>query len=204
MKNILITVVVVATLFGVYWFFLTPEKNTSYEDQITLYRHQRAEFYRNSAESPFIAQKVPFTYLDYFEINRAFKIKAGFESYNPQKKLALATSTGTFDTLMIIGEATFNWDDQSQTLLVLGSGTSNDDLFIPFQDATSGKTSYGGGRYLEVQSPDGSSIILDFNKCYNPYCAYTDGYTCPFPPKENRLDIPIEAGEKIYPGHTNN
>ncbi len=73
-------------------------------------------------------------------------------------------------------------------------------LLVPFGDATSGFESYGGGRYLEFNIPDiqNNQLALDFNKAYNPYCAYTTGYNCPIPPRENLLKIPIPAGEKNY------
>ncbi|MEP6676718.1 MAG: DUF1684 domain-containing protein [Ferruginibacter sp.] len=75
-----------------------------------------------------------------------------------------------------------------------------DYLFIPFTDITSGNTSYGGGRYIDVEKKDikNNQLDLDFNKAYNPYCAYTTGYNCPIPPRENNLAIEILAGEKDY------
>jgi hypothetical protein len=69
-----------------------------------------------------------------------------------------------------------------------------DFLFLPFNDYTNGNETYGGGRYLDLRIPDGSTIILDFNKAYNPYCAYTDRYSCPVPPKENSITTYIYAG----------
>ena len=201
MKNILIVFAAIAVIFCVYWFFLKPDNLASYEDEITLYRHQKAEFYRNSPKSPFREQKVTFSYLDYYPVNISFRVKATYIPSQSLQKLSLATSTGTFDTLVVAGTASFNWEGENQTLLVLSSNSLDENLFIPFQDATTGKSTYGAGRYLEVSRPDSKYIMLDFNKCYNPYCAYTEGYTCPFPPKENRLGIAIEAGEKTYPGH---
>ncbi len=75
-----------------------------------------------------------------------------------------------------------------------------DYLFLPFKDATSSKETYGGGRYMDLRTGDikEGKLMLDFNKAYNPYCAFQDGYSCPIPPKENELLIPIEAGEKSY------
>lgn len=201
MKNILIAIVAIATLFSVYWFFFKPDEMANYEDQITLYRHQKAEFYRNSPESPFIAQKVTFTYLNYFPVDPSYRIKAEFAPSSPIEKLALATSTGGYDTLLVMGTASFEWEGKHQSLLVLGNENSEDGLFVPFQDATTGNSTYGAGRYLEVLAPGKGEILLDFNTSYNPYCAYTEGYTCPFPPKENRLTIAVEAGEKNYPAH---
>ena len=73
--------------------------------------------------------------------------------------------------------------------------TGHDGYFLPFRDSTSGKTTYGAGRYIDLEpNPDGS-VTIDFNMAYNPYCAYNDSYSCPLPPVENWLQIPIEAGE---------
>jgi hypothetical protein len=75
-----------------------------------------------------------------------------------------------------------------------------DMLFIPFTDNTNNKTTYGGGRYidLDIKEINAGKIVLDFNKCYNPYCAFADGYSCPIPPRENSLNIDIKAGEKLF------
>lgn len=75
-----------------------------------------------------------------------------------------------------------------------------DYLFVPFKDATSGKETYGGGRYIDVRTGEiqNGRLILDFNKAYNPYCAYQEGYPCPIPPKNNELSVRIEVGEKAY------
>jgi hypothetical protein len=71
-------------------------------------------------------------------------------------------------------------------------------LFIPFADETSANQTYGAGRYLEADKPNGNIVALDFNLAYNPYCAYSEEYSCPFPPPENLLSVAIEAGEKKY------
>ena len=74
-------------------------------------------------------------------------------------------------------------------------------LFV-FKDATSGKTTYGGGRFLYAALPKDGKVVLDFNRAYNPPCAFTPYATCPLPPPRNRLTVPIEAGEKKYGGHS--
>lgn len=76
-----------------------------------------------------------------------------------------------------------------------------DYLFCPFYDPTNGETTYGGGRYLDVQIPEGEKILIDFNKCYNPYCAYLDKFNCPITPIANTLDIPIKAGMMLEEQH---
>lgn len=75
-------------------------------------------------------------------------------------------------------------------------GTAEQRLFLPFRDRSSGDKTYGGGRYIDLDVPTGESLIIDFNKSYNLYCAYTDGYSCPIPPEGNTLKIAIEAGIK--------
>jgi len=89
---------------------------------------------------------------------------------------------------------------QNKKMLDLSQDTNL--LFVPFRDGTSGKETYGGGRYFDCEIPPiGNSILLDFNKAYNPYCAYNPRFSCVIPPEENRLKIKIEAGEKLFEEH---
>lgn len=98
--------------------------------------------------------------------------------------------------------AEFELNGESCKLLILEimeEGPYRGTLFLAFADATSANETYGAGRYLDVKKvPGASSVILDFNQAYNPYCAYSEKYSCPFPPKENILKIAIQAGEKKY------
>jgi len=88
-----------------------------------------------------------------------------------------------------------------QPVDLVNDAAHKNDLFIPFKDMTNYESSYGGGRYLDLSVNDirDGRILLDFNKCYNPYCAYSDGFYCPIPPRENYLFIEIVAGEKVFP-----
>ena len=84
-------------------------------------------------------------------------------------------------------------------LEVMAMGPTRGSLFLAFADETSAKETYGAGRYIDIKKiPGASSMVLDFNNAYNPYCAYTDGYSCPFPPGKNILKVAIKAGEKSY------
>ena len=83
--------------------------------------------------------------------------------------------------------------------LTVCHSTGGDDCFLPFKDATTGKESYSDGRYLDLP-PSGDGRWVDFNYAYNPYCAYNPHWSCPIPPPENRLAVPIEVGEKAFPG----
>ena len=102
------------------------------------------------------------------------------------------------------GEVHFTLNGQEIKLPVYQSHSLREDeewknyLFLPFKDATNGKITYGGGRYLELWYTGGDTIVVDFNRAYNPYCAYNYNYSCPIVPKANWLDIPIEAGERKF------
>jgi hypothetical protein len=76
-----------------------------------------------------------------------------------------------------------------------------DYLFLPFLDDTNGEESYGGGRYIDLRIPEGDEVVIDFNKAYNPYCAYNEKYSCPIVPRENYLDLKVEAGVKAFQKH---
>ena len=101
---------------------------------------------------------------------------------------------------LIIHVAKFKLDEKDYAVNVYQSHRLRDmdeykeHLFFPFNDLTNGDTSYGGGRYIDLTIPKGNTIVLDFNKSYNPYCAYTSGYSCPIPPIENYIDSEIKAG----------
>lgn len=116
------------------------------------------------------------------------------------------TSSGMKKRYFIYGLLSFKLHDcllhlyVYQSKVLMQQKKYRDYLFVPFGDATSGFESYGGGRYLEFYITDikNHHVTLDFNKAYNPYCAYTTGYNCPIPPKENLLPVAITAGEKNY------
>jgi hypothetical protein len=122
------------------------------------------------------------------------------------KPFEVPTSSGQTATYTKFGELKFEIDGKSYKLAVYQSLSAKrmpqyrDYLFIPFKDLTNGKESYGGGRYLDLRMKEieGDKIYLDFNKAYNPYCAFSTGYSCPIPPKENHLKVAIEAGEKNF------
>jgi uncharacterized protein (DUF1684 family) len=85
-----------------------------------------------------------------------------------------------------------------QNVDLVNTAGYEDYLFIPFKDLTNGEDTYGGGRYLDLKIPEGETILIDFNRAYNPYCAYNHNYSCPIPPFENHLKVKIEAGVKKY------
>jgi uncharacterized protein len=144
--------------------------------------------------------------LRFYPLNPTYRVAARFERYVDSPWFPMATSGRTPQIQRKYGRLTFTIHDtvvhltiyQSQALLQ--KAATRDYLFIPFTDATSGVDSYGGGRYIDCAVTDiqGGILVLDFNKAYNPYCAYKAGFNCPIPPRENDLPVTIQAGEVNY------
>ncbi len=147
--------------------------------------------------------------ISFFPADERYKINADFVLTPNEETIEMATSAGKVKTYRKYGVATFQWAGKKvqvaifQSLALLSNPLYKDYLFLPFKDLTTGETTYGAGRYIDCHLSDikDGKIKIDFNKCYNPYCAYSDGYNCPIPPAENELDIAIEAGIKTFDKH---
>jgi uncharacterized protein (DUF1684 family) len=163
-------------------------------------RRQKDELFASSAHSPLtLEQKIGFRGLDYFPENPGLVIEADLETGIDAEQVQLPTSTGALRPYRRAGLVRFEVEGQPVELTLFAE-EGHGDLFLPFRDATSGEESYPGGRYLEVEAPRGGRVVIDFNHAYNPYCAYAEGWSCPLPPPENWVDVPIRAGEKKFPG----
>jgi uncharacterized protein len=145
--------------------------------------------------------------MSFYPVDEKFRVKARFEKVDDGKWFNMETSGGTRDVNRVYGIIHFTVNEtpvklhiyQSKDLLNITQ--YKDYLFLPFTDLSSGEETYESGRYIDLKLADitGSSVIIDFNKAYNPYCAYVSGkYNCPIPPKENHLNVTIAAGEKKY------
>jgi Uncharacterized conserved protein len=141
-----------------------------------------------------------FRGLDYFPVDSSYRVGAHFEAYNPPKKIPITNVLGMTSNETSPGALVFTLQGQEFRVdPILEQGEK--DYFLIIKDATSGKETYGAARYLYAHPPDASGkTIVDFNKAYNPPCAFTPYATCPLPPSQNRLPIRIEAGEKKYAG----
>jgi uncharacterized protein (DUF1684 family) len=141
-----------------------------------------------------------FLGLDYFPIDSSYRVEARLEPYNPPKSIPITNVLGMTSNEISPGALVFTLQGQEFRIdPILEQGEK--DYFIIFKDGTSGKETYGAARYLYAHPPDASGkTIVDFNKAYNPPCAFTPYATCPLPPRQNRLSIRIEAGEKKYAG----
>jgi uncharacterized protein (DUF1684 family) len=184
-------------LLNVFW--LTAQE-TSKEFQDTLNKE-----YGNREESPLTDEDFKvFKGLDFFPINEKFIVEAQFKR-TPDEKVFKMKTTGTrLPEYVKYGELTFSIDGKSfqinlyQNIDLIKKEGYEDYLFLPFSDLTCGKESYLGGRYIDMRIPKSDTVTIDFNKAYNPYCAYNHKYSCPIVPLENDLDIEVLAGVKKF------
>lgn len=133
----------------------------------------------------------------WFPIDAAYKVEAQFSAYSQQEKVQIPYTGGSAEVFTASGDLVFQLEGQTLRLKAFVTG---DQLFVMFRDQTSGKETYGGGRYINAEAPKDGKVILDFNKAYNPYCAFSPYAACPIPPRQNHLPIPIAAGAR-YAGH---
>lgn len=193
----------------ILFIFISPyvycQKN--YIDSIEILRIQHTGELINPEAKVLTDEEIDhFQGLDYFSTSTNYRLTARFEK-NKGKKFKMPTSTERLPIYRRYGYVYFELNGETHRLTVyqnmelIKKPEFKNYLFIPFRDATSGIETYGGGRYLDLQIPADTSIIIDFNLTYNPYCAYSYRYSCPVPPEENTLKIRIEAGEKIPLGH---
>lgn len=173
------------------------------------YMDSLRDFRKNYIQTHEVVKGDQRSNLDFFPIDLSYRVTCTFQRTPKGKWFAMSTSTGEKDIHRKYGVLHFSIHDTALTLNVyqsqnlLSSDNYRDYLFIPFMDLSSGMESYEGGRYLEcfIKDIKNGKLVLDFNKAYNPYCAYTTGYSCPVPPRENFLDFYIKAGEKKFRGH---
>jgi uncharacterized protein (DUF1684 family) len=138
-----------------------------------------------------------FKGVERFPIDESWKINAKFEAYNPVKEIDVPNVLGQISKEKCPGAVVFERDGKTHRIDAVDEGGAR--LFLIIADQTSGEETYGGGRFMYVNKPDSTgTILLDFNKAYNPPCVFTKYATCPLPPLQNYLKLRIEAGEKVY------
>ncbi|MDZ7288976.1 MAG: DUF1684 domain-containing protein [candidate division KSB1 bacterium] len=139
-----------------------------------------------------------FTGIETFPIDSTWRIEAAFETYSPPKMIEVPTVLNTINEEPSPGAIVFKIKGTTYRLDATGKLTDKE-LFVIFADQTNGRETYGAGRFLYVPTPDqNGKTIIDFNKAYNPPCAFTEYATCPLPPEQNKLSIRVTAGEKKY------
>lgn len=167
------------------------------------YRKELNAEYADSARTPLLYEDWQnFTELPFYDIDTAFYVIADFKKAKRQKAFEMKTTTDRKPLYKLYGIATFTLKGETFSLQIYQNQRLKqrkeykDYLFLPFTDLTGGDGSYPGGRFIDLRIPKGKTIVIDFNKAYNPLCAYNHKYSCPIPPKENHLETRIEAGVK--------
>lgn len=160
------------------------------------FREQKDEFFRTSPHSPLTAeQQRSFAGLRYFPENPELDLRVEVEQFEQQDSVEMQTTTGGTQTYTRFGRFHFEVDGQSAELTIYHNPNG---YFLPFVDGLAGAETYPAGRYLEPERMDDGRFHINFNYAYNPYCAYNEAWSCPITPFENRVDVPIRAGEKIF------
>jgi uncharacterized protein len=172
----------------------------SYQDQIAAWHAEKDRFMRESSESPVPPERrAAFPAITYFPVDPSYRVPAELEASPGGPTIEMPTSTGQRRQMRRVGRLKFALNGQPLTLGAFVDATENDmrRLFVPFGDLTNGTETYPGGRYLDLERTATGLYDLDFNRAYHPFCFYNSSYDCPYPPPENRLKVPVRAGEKL-------
>lgn len=177
---------------------------TAWQDSLQTYWDRINAEYRDPAHSPLPTEaRSHFTELERFAPDSTYRVWASFKE-KPGETFGMKTTTDRLPTFQAVGVLRFKLRGRKERLTVYRNVDLSKKpeyinyLFIPFTDLTNGESTYGGGRYVELTGPLGRSVELDFNRAYNPYCAYGGRYSCPIPPAENHLEVAVEAGAKAF------
>ena len=183
---------------------LQAQTETAIETAFQFQERLNREF-ADSISSPLQAEDlVKFKHLDFFPVNDSYLVQAEFIKVKGGKVFQMKTSTDRLPKYKVYGSLRFELDGKKFELFVYQNQELKkkkgyeDYLFLPFTDYTNGVETYGAGRYIDMRIPKTNMVILDFNKAYNPYCAYNKRYSCPVVPSENDLPIEIRAGVKKF------
>ncbi len=163
------------------------------------FRSRKDAFFASSQSPLPEAARHGFAGLVYFEFQPKMVFEPALKPVQDFEHVGMETSNGVRKFFIRAGTLEFAAAGEILHLTAFSNPESEDaGLFIPFRDATSGTQTYGSGRYLDSELSADGTVLLDFNLAYNPYCAYSDGWSCPIPPLENWLRVPILAGEKAF------
>lgn len=200
MKSVLTTVVICLSFFVT----IAQSSHDQHIEEILTWQEEMDAEFRDPKKSPLAKpDRKKFKGLPYFEISSKFRVDAKFIRTVGERPFRMPTTTGRMPFYEKFGEAHFEIEGETFVLTIYQSHELRvteeykDYLFLPFTDLTNGEGTYEGGRYLGLSIPEGETIVIDFNKAYNPYCAYNEFYSCPIVPSENHLETRIEAGVKL-------
>jgi uncharacterized protein (DUF1684 family) len=175
-----------------------PPDESSYVQGVEQWQSARNKAFSESDDPIPAARQKIFLPLRYYTVDQRFAVPAQLQVADSRVTVEMPTSTGTIRRMELIGKLEFTLEGQRMSLgALVPEGTRQiQDLFVPFADLTTGSETYKAGRYLDIPPTGTGLYTIDFNRAYNPTCAYNDAYECPYPPPSNRLKIAIRAGEK--------
>ncbi|HXJ98585.1 MAG TPA: DUF1684 domain-containing protein [Gelidibacter sp.] len=194
------------SLFFIGLFFVTScsQKKQPIQGETEFQRNLNSEF-KDASKSPLKKKdRKDFRGLEFFKVDSAYVVQATLKTTPDEQPFKMKTTTDRLPEYVKYGEITFNLENETFTLNVfrdldlMKEEGFEDYLFLPFLDDTNGDETYGGGRYLDLRIPEGDVMIVDFNKAYNPYCAYNEKYSCPIVPRDNYVGVNIKAGVKAF------
>lgn len=165
--------------------------------RVSFYVIKRGDRFAVRVKDPDSAARLNFEGLEYYPVDPSLRVEAKFVPYDPPKRIPIPNITGMTSEEASPGALVFEIAGTTYQLDPIVEEGS-DELFVIFADATNGRETYGSGRFLYTKMPENGKVILDFNRAYNPPCAFTAFATCPLPPKQNKLPVAIRAGEKAY------
>lgn len=171
----------------------------STQNEVSNFRAEKNNFFRNHPQSPLhYRDQQQFSGLNYFPYDESFVYELDLQEYEQKEVVTMQTSDNQFRDYYQFGYFEFERDGDTHKLQVYQDLSNPDYYFLPFMDATTGKETYGAGRYLEIEDLQNGKFRVDFNKAYNPFCAYNENYSCPIPPRDNEVVVAIAAGEKNF------
>ena len=178
---------------------------SDFAEALETHRKQyKIKLLQGGAEAPLTPARLEG--VSFFAPNSDYQITGTFTRTEDAEPFQMATTTGKPSEYIEYGTFQFTLHGEEQSLTVyrriahMRSPLYRDLLFLPFLDATNGESTYAGGRYLDVRIGDiqNGTLTVDFNRAYNPYCVYNEGVSCPIPPRQNLISVPVPAGEKAF------
>lgn len=194
LKNKVVLLIIVIAVVGILFYSLSGS-----EDYVARINEKRETFEQDifkEKNSP-VANLTNFSGFKYFEPDAKYKFEANFKAIADSGESMILMTDSTQSEIRKAGEATIEIEGTTYTLSIFDEEST---FMLPFRDKTNGKETYGGGRYINIPKDVlvGNKIEIDFNNAHNFYCAYNEAFICPIPPKENKINAEVKAGEKMY------
>ncbi len=184
----------------------TPEQEAAdYVKRVEASRAEKDRMFSEGSDSPIPASKrVQLLPLNYFPVDPEYSVPAELKLQDERPTFPMPTSTGQLRQMQLVGLLEFTLKGKPLKLgAFVEAGQPLTHLFVPFTDLTTGTETYAAGRYLDLDPTATGLYVIDFNRAYHPYCYYNEAYDCPYPPRSNRLQVPIRAGERLARGTAN-